>query len=525
MTAPSETPAAASRFRLPRHPVLATAIVVALVVAVALRFVTSSDLWLDEALTVNIARLPLGELREALLRDGAPPLYYVLLHWWMQVFGTGDLAVRSFSGVLGVVMLVLSYQAGHRLAKGDERRRRWGAWATVLVVASSPFAIRYSTESRMYMLTMVIVLAGSLAVGRMVDHGPSAGRVAAVAVTSAALLYTQYWAVFLLAVVGAVFLYRAWRAAGSERRASKGVLLGLVIGGVLFLPWVPTFLSQMAHTGTPWDRPVTPPTAIATGLLDFAGGKTVEGWSAILVLILLGLLALVGRSTGRYTVALDLRTVPGVRWEWIVGAGTLIVGIVASYATGTGFQARYAAVMFPFFALAVAMGLLVLGDERVRIGVLTFLVLVGFVGGARNLRTNRTQASQAVDIIAAESEPGDLVVNCPDQLGPDTERLLSRRTDLRQVVYPTFESPEFVDWVDYEERNAAGDPEAFAGRALEAADGNAIWVIWSPNYRTFEGQCERLLNGISAVRGLSTDRVVADQNIYEFMGLREFPAP
>ena len=70
-----------------------TAIVV--LVGVWLRFATTSLLWLDEALSVNIAKLPIGQIPGALQRDGAPPLYYVLLHWWMQVFGESDLAVRS----------------------------------------------------------------------------------------------------------------------------------------------------------------------------------------------------------------------------------------------------------------------------------------------------------------------------------------------------------------------------------------------------------------------------------------------
>src|SRR4051794_9276695 len=77
-------------------------------VAIAFRFVTKSDLWLDEALTVNVAKLPLGDLRGALERDGAPPLYYVLLHGWIRAFGTTDVAVRALSGVLGVAMLPLA---------------------------------------------------------------------------------------------------------------------------------------------------------------------------------------------------------------------------------------------------------------------------------------------------------------------------------------------------------------------------------------------------------------------------------
>ena len=59
---------------------------------------TRSPLWLDEALSVNIAKLPIGQIPAALRHDGHPPLYYVLLHVWMSVLGSGDVAVRSAVG-------------------------------------------------------------------------------------------------------------------------------------------------------------------------------------------------------------------------------------------------------------------------------------------------------------------------------------------------------------------------------------------------------------------------------------------
>ena len=55
-------------------------------------------MWLDEALTVNIAKAPLHLIPHLLRADGAPPLYYLLLHFWMKVFGTSDLGARSLSG-------------------------------------------------------------------------------------------------------------------------------------------------------------------------------------------------------------------------------------------------------------------------------------------------------------------------------------------------------------------------------------------------------------------------------------------
>src|SRR5262245_54066949 len=101
--------------------ILAVAGVIA--VGIVLRFFARSDLWADEVLSVNIARLPLSELQDALRQDGAPPLYYALLHVWMDVFGTGNESVRALSGVIGVATLVPAYYAGRRL---DLRRATLG---------------------------------------------------------------------------------------------------------------------------------------------------------------------------------------------------------------------------------------------------------------------------------------------------------------------------------------------------------------------------------------------------------------
>lgn len=83
--------------------------------AVVLRFWTPSPMWLDEALTVNIARAPLHLIPGLLRHDGAPPLYYVLLHFWMKAFGTRDLGARSLSGVIGVLTLPAVWLAGYNV--------------------------------------------------------------------------------------------------------------------------------------------------------------------------------------------------------------------------------------------------------------------------------------------------------------------------------------------------------------------------------------------------------------------------
>ena len=61
--------------------------------------------------------------------------------------------------------------------------------------------------------------------------------------------------------------------------------------------------------------------------------------------------------------------------------------------------------------------------------------MIGVASSARNVATERTQAGQAADVLRANARPNDLVVYCPDQLGPDLSRLLEGER-LRQRTFP-----------------------------------------------------------------------------------------
>ncbi len=181
-------------------------------VSLVLRFWTRSALWLDEALTVDIARLPLHEIPNALKHDGAPPLYYVLLHFWIVLFGQSDDAVRSLSGIIGVATLPVAWLCGRRFGG------RAVAWTTLVLLASAPFAVYYSTESRMYALVILLTGCGFLALQRAIT-APNLWNMAAVAIVAAALLYTQYWSLYLVAITAiwlGVSIYRSYHRGRPE---------------------------------------------------------------------------------------------------------------------------------------------------------------------------------------------------------------------------------------------------------------------------------------------------------------------
>jgi mannosyltransferase len=498
---PTEGPAAAGGSEADRSDHAAAPVeivvvgVVALVAGVLLRFTTASSLWLDESLSVNIAELPVGDIFSWLRHDGHPPLYYLILHGWMEVFGSADASVRALSGVFGLLTLPLAYIAGRRLGGSLL------GWLTVTVFALSAFMVRYSSEARMYSLVMLLAVAGYLLVDDVVRRGRNnVLRLVGIALVAGALLYTHYWALWLLGATGLVLGWRAWRNADRGIRFPALQAAGaLVVGALLFVPWIPSMLYQSAHTGTPWATPSRPTTAAAFTFNDLASGLYSDAGFFAIVLGALMLLAVFGRAVDSRRIDLDLRTRPQFRAEALVAGLTFVLAISVSYALRGAFATRYAAVVMPFLALLVAGGLTRFTARWVRLGAVLAVCAFMSVGALWNLSDTRTQAGQAGRAIDANAQPGDLVVYCPDQLGPAGSRAVT--ADVEEVAYPTFGDPRLVDWVDYKERNDATDPVAFSQRVLdEAGPDRAIFVVWSGSYKTFQNDCEQLVRAIGTWR-------------------------
>jgi mannosyltransferase len=498
--------------------VVAAGAAVAVALGLVLRFWTHSDMWLDEALTVNVARVPLHDLTDALRRDGAPPLYYVLLHFWMRGLGTGDLATRSLAGIFGVLSLPLMWFAGRRLGG------RSVAWAAALLLASSPFAIRYSTENRMYSLLIFLTLVGYLALTSALRK-PRPGNLVVLGLTTAALLYTHYWALYLVFVVGGMLLYRAVTGSREARRA-----LGAVVAGcVLFVPWLPILSYQLRHTGTPWAVPASF-SAMVHAVGGFAGGdpSVSSAWDSSptrglgLIFLVLVLLAVFGAALDARRIELDLRTRPRARSVAFVTAAVLLIAIVVGRLSGSTFIDRYTAVVFSTFVLVVALGVVSFKDRRIRYGVVAVAAALGLAVSLSNVGAQRSQAAQVASAIDASARPGDVVGYCPDQLGPAVSRLVT--ADVAQTTFPRQTPPQIVNWVDYAEHSAAGNPGEFARHLVQVAGPtHTVWLVWAPGYRTLGSKCQQIEDQLGALRPSTQVVAYNSTKYYEFADLVRYP--
>ncbi|MBV9660060.1 MAG: glycosyltransferase family 39 protein [Acidimicrobiales bacterium] len=510
------------------HPALVAAGSLAVAAGIGLRFWAPSALWLDETISVNIARLPLRHIPGALSHDGAPPLYYVLLHFWMQVFGRGDFAVRALSGVISVGSLPVFWIAGRRLGG------RTVAWVTFFLALTSPFAINYATTTRMYSLMILLSLLGYLAVARAFEN-PTRGRLVAVGLTTAALLYTHYWGLYLIIAAGGWLVWRVHRTA-----RGRPVLRAMVAGSLLWVPWFPLFAYQSLHTGTPWTSSASPGDLLHV-FADYSGGGP---WGALLMFatFLLFIVGTFGRTAAPGTivtiespdgrtrqvpagpaVVIELRPRPGMGPLVGIAVGTLVLAVALGIVADAAFVARYTAVVLPLFLLVTATGMAVVPGRQFRVACIAVLCLAGLLTGQSENAQDRTQAVQVAAILNAQAQPGDMVVYCPDQLGPAVDRLL-KVPGVTEITFPRATGPGRVNWVDYKKVIGHTQVPEFAQQALaQLPGGRTLWLVWRNGYPGLGDDCQSLEGWLDFPNNQGVQLVHAEvTKFYEYENLTRY---
>lgn len=489
-----------------------------------LRFASTSLLWLDEALSVNIAELPVSQIPSALKRDGAPPLYYVILHFWMGAFGSSDLAVRSLSGVVSVLAILGAFLLA---------RRVWGLETGLIaagILAASGFATYYANETRMYALVMLLVVALGWCLVLLAER-PSIPRLIALAIASSALLYTHYWGLFFLGAIGAWLVLTVMRG-DSWRRFGTFGLGALVMSAVAFIPWLPIFRFQSAHTGTPWAKP--PDLQIAlTGVLHFYDNQgalpTPAGPDLALLqlfTVALVVLGVFGVAKGRRRIVIDLAGRPKGRFlAWVI-FGTLALGIVGAHISQSTFVPRYAAVILVPLVILMAVGTQAIAAPWLRLVAIGILALGLVVQGLEWRTTQRSQGGEISSVLLKNAKPGDTVLFCPDQLGPSVIRILPGN-ELSLYGYPRLDNPRFINWVDYLAAMRSTSPKKFAKQVSAKTGRHTVWLVWATGYGPYQSTCAVLASTFLTLPGWGAHQWVdAHQwRYFQSMNLTQFNPP
>jgi len=458
----------------------------------AVRLIVPRGLWLDEATSVDQARMSFaGMIANLRTTDVHPPLYFSVLWVSVRWLGSGELAVRLPSIIAGALVVPMLYALGK-----EAFDRRTGVVAAA-AGSVAPIMVWYSQEARMYALLMLLGVIALWAQVRVLNRG---GRLvwAVYALSSIALVWTQYFGALQVVVQQLAFVYFI-RTRHRRREPVRGLVVGWAVTLAAIIVWLAPLapfayqqfhVNQTAGKGFGAPQQVGNATALSGNHLSIYAAIANLIWAvwgyhsnpamallaALWPLGMLFALVLLGRRHQRMTTLLVAAVV-------IPGTVMFALGMVKRNL----FDIRYLSTAVPVLFVLIAR--MVTGISRrtatavAGAALVMATLLVGLVDQQYNGTNPRTyDFRQALLPVEATARPGDIIIYDP--------------ADLREVVQYYAPTPVLTP--------AGALPDRPTG-------GHAVFVLASPSLMNGPSDTGALSKALTSLR--AHDRLVMHKNL------------
>ena len=204
--------------------------------------ILNESFWRDEAFSALLAKHNPFDIIKLTAADQSPPLYPIILHYWMLAFGTTETAIRTLSLLFHFGTVVVVFFLIKHLTKSF-----WASMLAAIAVLLNPFLLQYAFEARTYSL---LALLSTLSVYLVVKKQYwLAGLTLALAVLS------HNFALFTFVSLGSWWLYTKKRHIFSEFKHTVALFTLPIIA---VLGWGIVVWNQWVRVGHGfWIKPVT----------------------------------------------------------------------------------------------------------------------------------------------------------------------------------------------------------------------------------------------------------------------------
>ncbi len=415
-------------------------LVILLAVAAAIRILLAATTpgWFAEIYIVRVAAMPLREALRLTAADIHPPLQFLLRCGWSAITGGTVLAHKILSVIFAIASMLIAFLLA---------RRAFGvraAFFMLALLAVSAVHVQYSQEIEEYSMEWTLVLALVWLGWRWIEDRRPLDAILYVLCGTVALTnhYESLTVLALLAISGAVVLAR-------EPKAAALWVVWNAAAIVLFLPFVPTMLTQLARESGGRFFAFPSPAALA-GVWRVMGDNS---RFALFPMLLLSIVPFFRRETRRFA--------------WFL----LPIVLFAPFATKFWVVILPREILFilPLWLMLVAAGIASLKPTAVQGALLAMLLLLGLRALKPLPRYDEVTQTHAAEKALAGTVPvGGLVLHAEPhsllyfmQYRPQYENRLLLPTGAR---VPFFEGglaiPEslYLTYDRWRDERAAGRP-------------------------------------------------------------------
>jgi uncharacterized membrane protein len=204
--------------------------------AVCIPFISSFPIDLDEPFSIFYAQQDIPEMMEMFKNENNPPLHFVLLHYWTNLFGIGPVSVRSLSLLFSLLTIPVLFKFSKRILN-----KKFALLVLGFFIFST-FNHYHALEARVYSLLvlLVVLIINDLHLFLFVKNK----AVWRLALWNTLLLYAHYLAPFIIGIEFLLLLLFY-----TELNIKKIWQFGLsgIISIILYVPGLLVFLERLGH--------------------------------------------------------------------------------------------------------------------------------------------------------------------------------------------------------------------------------------------------------------------------------------
>lgn len=341
-------------------------------------YINGQDICHDEPFTIYHAQFKTAEIWNLLKNYNNPPLFEILLHYWIKLWGLNDFSLRLLPLLFSSLASVVLYYLGARYFNV-----KVGLLASLMLTFSS-LSIYYAFDCRAYSALLLFSIVSSYFYLAVISNLPKRIDVVLHILFSSVLVYLHYFGVLVLFI-------QLLHALIFSRKAIKTFFISGIAIFVVYLPHIMTMLSRFTHSasGGTWIQAPAGAESLYNMLWSFCNAP----FATVLCIVILVLL-------------------PVLFWKQLHGifskslVGYLITGFLFSY-FGLFFISykipvfidRYLIFVLPFFYLLISVIVLGITNKNSIQAIIIFVLVTLFAVTANYRPQKKRNPALALSVI------------------------------------------------------------------------------------------------------------------------------
>lgn len=165
-----------------------------------------------------------------------PPLYYLFLRFWQDLFGSSIFINRSLSVLFSLLVFLGIYYLSEQLFNDNLVNL-----ISVTLVSISPIQILYAHEAREYSLWMLTIILSSIYFFKVIKFNKNIDWIS-YSLSLSATFYTSILSIFIVLInIIHIFLLRQLL----DRKTKIKFIIFTIISCILFIPWLLIILMNL----------------------------------------------------------------------------------------------------------------------------------------------------------------------------------------------------------------------------------------------------------------------------------------